>query len=85
MTVLFCDVAGSTALGEQSDPEVLRALRACRSAVQMRDTFAELGIEGRIGVNTGEVVTGTEDRLATWRRPSMSPRVSSRQHSRVRC
>ena len=25
----------------------------------------ELGIEGRIGVNTGEVVTGTEERLAT--------------------
>src|SRR5207248_347763 len=27
--------------------------------------FPELGIEGRIGVNTGEVVTGTEERLAT--------------------
>ena len=25
----------------------------------------ELGVEGRIGVNTGEVVTGTEERLAT--------------------
>src|SRR5205807_3103844 len=25
----------------------------------------ELGIRGRIGVNTGEVVTGTEERLAT--------------------
>ena len=31
----------------------------------MRDAFPELGIEGRIGVNTGEVVTGTEERLAT--------------------
>src|SRR5581483_4544353 len=30
------------------------ALRACRAAV-----------EGRIGVNTGEVVTGTAERLAT--------------------
>src|SRR6476661_681336 len=41
------------------------ALRACRAAVEMRDAFPELGIQGRIGVNTGEVVTGTEERLAT--------------------
>ncbi len=41
------------------------ALRACRAAVEMRDAFPGLGIEGRIGVNTGEVVTGTEERLAT--------------------
>ena len=41
------------------------ALRACRAAIEMRDAFAELGVEGRIGVNTGEVVTGTEERLAT--------------------
>jgi class 3 adenylate cyclase len=107
VTVLFCDVAGSTALGESTDPEALRALlaryfermkgvvehhggsvekfigdavmavfgvpavheddalRACRAAVEMREAFAELGIEGRIGVSTGEVVTGTEERLAT--------------------
>ena len=26
MTVLFCDVVGSTALGESTDPEALRAL-----------------------------------------------------------
>src|SRR5437868_5791992 len=107
VTVLFCDLTGSTALGEQTDPEVLRALlaryfecmkaiveshggtvekfigdavmavfgipaaheddalRACRAAVEMRDALPELGIRGRIGVNTGEVVTGTEERLAT--------------------
>ncbi len=107
MTVLFCDVAGSTALGEQGDPEALRALlaryfermkaiveshggvvekfigdavmavfgipaaheddalRACRAAVEMRNALPELGIDGRIGVNTGEVVTGTSERLAT--------------------
>jgi class 3 adenylate cyclase len=107
VTVLFCDVTGSTALGERTDPETLRALlaryfermkavveshggtvekfigdavmavfgvpaaheddalRACRSAVEMRDAFPELGIDGRIGVNTGEVVAGTEERLAT--------------------
>ena len=107
VTVLFCDVVGSTALGESTDPEALRALlaryfarmsgivewhggsvekfigdavmavfgvpavheddalRACRAAVEMREAFAGLGIEGRIGVCTGEVVTGTEERLAT--------------------
>jgi class 3 adenylate cyclase len=41
------------------------ALRACRAAVRMREALLELGIAGRIGVNTGEVVTGTEERLAT--------------------
>jgi class 3 adenylate cyclase len=107
VTLLFCDVTGSTALGESTDPEALRelladyfermkriverhggtvekfigdavmavfgvpvvheddALRACRAAVEMRDALPELGIKGRIGVNTGEVVTGTEERLAT--------------------
>src|ERR1700749_2081612 len=105
VTVLFCDVAGSTALGESTDPEALRALlaryfermkeiverhggtvekfvgdavmavfgvpvvheddalRACRAAVEMRDALPELGIRGRIGVNTGEVLTGTGERL----------------------
>jgi class 3 adenylate cyclase len=107
VTVVFCDVTGSTALGESTDPEALRgllvgyfermrgiverhggsvekfigdavmavfgvpaaheddALRACRAAVEMRDALPELGVAGRIGVNTGEVVTGTEERLAT--------------------
>ena len=107
MTVLFCDVTDSTALGESTDPEALRALlaryfermkgiveahggtvekfigdavmavfgvprlheddalRACRAAVEMRDAFADLGINGRIGVMTGEVVAGTAERLAT--------------------
>jgi class 3 adenylate cyclase/tetratricopeptide (TPR) repeat protein len=107
VTVVFCDVTGSTELGESTDPEALRALlaryfermsgiveahggsvekfigdavmavfgvpaaheddalRACRAATEMRDAFPELGIAGRIGVNTGEVVTGTEERLAT--------------------
>jgi class 3 adenylate cyclase/tetratricopeptide (TPR) repeat protein len=107
VTVLFCDVVGSTALGESTDPEALQALlaryfermsgiveahggtvekfigdavmavfgvpvaheddalRACRAAVEMRDALPDLGVEGRIGVNTGEVLTGTEERLAT--------------------
>ena len=41
------------------------ALRACRAAVEMREALPELGLEGRIGVNTGEVLAGTEERLAT--------------------
>ncbi len=107
VTVLFCDLTGSTALGETLDPERLRALlaryfermkaiverhggsvekfigdavmavfgvpvlheddalRAVRAAVEMRDALPELGLQGRIGVMTGEVVTGTEERLAT--------------------
>jgi class 3 adenylate cyclase len=107
VTVLFCDLTGSTALGESLDPERLRtllaryfermkdiverhggsvekfigdavmavfgvpvlheddALRAVWAAVEMRDALPELGLEGRIGVMTGEVVTGTEERLAT--------------------
>jgi class 3 adenylate cyclase/tetratricopeptide (TPR) repeat protein len=107
VSVLFCDVVGSTALGESADPEALRALlvryfermkaiverhggtvekfigdavmavfgvpvaheddalRACRAALEMRDALPALEVEGRIGVATGEVVTGTEERLAT--------------------
>ncbi len=107
VTVLFCDVTGSTALGESTDPEAVRALlaryfermkviveshggtvekfigdavmavfgvphvheddalRAVRAAGEMRDALPELGVQARIGVNTGEVVTGTEERLAT--------------------
>ena len=41
------------------------ALRACRAAVEMREAFGGLGVEGRIGVSTGEVVAGTVERLAT--------------------
>src|SRR3989440_4352418 len=117
VTVLFCDVTGSTALGERIDPESLRrvmsryfetaqtiverhggtvekfigdavmavfgvpavheddALRAVRAADELRGGLGGLNeelersygtrLELRIGVNTGEVVTGTEERLAT--------------------
>jgi class 3 adenylate cyclase/tetratricopeptide (TPR) repeat protein len=107
VTVVFCDVTGSTALGASTDPEAVRALlaryfdrmrgiieahggavekfigdavmavfgvpvvheddalRAVRAALEMRDAMPELGIEARIGVNTGEVVAGTAERLAT--------------------
>ena len=107
VTVLFCDVTGSTALGESLDPEALRgllaryfermkaiieryggtvekfigdavmavfgvpvlheddALRAVRAAAEMVDALPELGLQARIGITSGEVVTGTEERLAT--------------------
>jgi class 3 adenylate cyclase/tetratricopeptide (TPR) repeat protein len=107
VTVLFCDVTGSTAMTESSDPEAMRALlaryfermkgileshgasvekfigdavmavfgvpqvheddalRACRAAIEMRDALPELGLQARIGLDTGEVVTGSEERLAT--------------------
>ena len=117
VTVVFCDVTGSTALGERLDPESLRgvmaryfeamrlvierhggtvekfigdavmavfgvptlheddAVRAVRAAAGMREALAELNEELerdfgtrlllRTGVNTGEVVAGTEERLAT--------------------
>jgi class 3 adenylate cyclase/tetratricopeptide (TPR) repeat protein len=41
------------------------ALRAIRAAQEMREAMPELGVQARIGVNTGEVVAGTEERLAT--------------------
>ena len=31
----------------------------------MRDALPDLGVQARIGINTGEVVSGTEERLAT--------------------
>ena len=45
MTVLFCDLTGSTAIGERTDPEALRALmnryyddcaRSCSSGMAAR-------------------------------------------------
>jgi class 3 adenylate cyclase/tetratricopeptide (TPR) repeat protein len=115
VSVLFCDLAGSTALGEQLDPELLRelmgrwyeemrvaverhggtvekfvgdavmavfglpqaheddALRAVRAALEMQGAVGRLNgslagrdvpsLRIRIGINTGEVVTG--DGVAT--------------------
>ena len=61
------------------------ALRACRAAVEMREALPELGVGCRIGVNTGEVVTATDESVgrpvtrSTWRRGW------SRRRSRERC
>src|SRR5438270_5080683 len=41
------------------------ALRAVRAAWEMRSAVPELGLQARIGVNTGEVVTGDGDTLVT--------------------
>ena len=107
MTILFCDLTGSTAIGDRTDPEALRALmnryyeaarvvlerhggtvekfvgdavmavfgipvareddalRAVRSAVELRDVVHNLGLDARIGVNTGAVVAGQGDTLVT--------------------
>ena len=107
VTVLFCDLTGSTAIGERTDPEALRALmnryydaargvlerhggtvekfvgdavmavfgipvaseddalRATRAAVELRDVVQGLGLDARIGVNTGAVVAGEGDTLVT--------------------
>ena len=107
VTVVFCDLTGSTALGERLDPETVRAtmrryfeearvilerhggtvekfigdavmavfgvpraheddaLRAVRAAVELRTAVAEIGLRGRIGVNTGQVVAGEGDALVT--------------------
>ena len=107
VTAVFCDLTGSTSLGESTDPEAVRelltryfdrmkaiverhggtvekfigdavmavfgmpvaheddALRAVRAAEEMRDALPGIGVKARIGVNTGEVVTGSEDRPMT--------------------
>ena len=105
VTVLFCDLVGSTSLGDRADPELLRelmaryhselrtilerhgatvekfvgdaamavfgipqaheddALRAVRAADEIRSAVTRLGLEVRIGVNTGEVVAGHGETL----------------------
>jgi class 3 adenylate cyclase/tetratricopeptide (TPR) repeat protein len=105
VTVLFCDLVGSTSLGDGADPELLRelmrdyhaevrtilerhggtvekfagdgamavfgipqsheddALRAVRAAAEIRTAVARLGLEARIGVNTGEVFADLDETL----------------------
>jgi class 3 adenylate cyclase len=127
VTVLFCDVVGSTALGESVDAEALRAtlaryfermksiverhggivekfigdavmavfglpavheddaVRALRAAEEMQAALPELGIEGRIGVCSGEVVTGTEERLATGDTVNVAARLHRPRSAVRRC
>jgi class 3 adenylate cyclase/tetratricopeptide (TPR) repeat protein len=53
------------------------AIRACRAALAMRDAFQELGLDGRIGLDTGEVVTGSAERLATGDAINVAKRLES--------
>ena len=130
VTVLFCDVVGSTELGERLEPESLRrvlaryfstvravierhggsvekfigdaamavfgvpvlheddALRAVRAAAGLREALGPLNEEltrdfgivlsVRMGINTGEVVTGTEERLATGDAVNVAARLEQR-------
>ena len=50
----------------------------------MSDAVDELGLQMRIGVNTGEVVTGTEERLATGDAVNVAARLKTRRR-RERC
>src|SRR5579862_6630153 len=69
VTALFCDVSGSTALGEELDPEVLRGVlnryfEVIR--VRLRAVAEEVGValRFRTGVNTGNVLMGEGENLA---------------------
>jgi len=107
VSIVFCDVVGSTALGERLDPEALRAVltryyrraqavverhggtvekfigdavmaifglprvheddavRAVRAADELRRSFSHGDLVVRIGVNTGEVVSGVGQTLGS--------------------
>lgn len=41
------------------------ALRAARAALELRDGVRALGLEARIGLNSGDVIAGAEDALVT--------------------
>lgn len=56
------------------------ALRAVRTAEEMHAALPETGIRCRIGVNRGEVVTGTQERLATAAPTSPTETVSTHGH-----
>jgi len=110
-------LTGSTAIGDRTDPEPLRALmnryyegarivlerhggtvekfvgdavmavfgipvssendalRAVRAAVELHQSVHDLGLEARIGVNTGEVVSGRGDTLVTGDAVNVSARL----------
>ena len=51
------------------------ALRALRAALEMREAIVELGMEGRIGLESGECVVGTGERLVTGRAVTTAARL----------
>ena len=54
------------------------------AAVEMRAALPELGVEGRIGANTGEVLAGTRNGLRLEMRVNIAARPS-RRLDRGRC
>ena len=48
VTVLFCDLTGSTALGEQTDPEALRALLARYTAAVVASAPIAAGVRSAV-------------------------------------
>jgi class 3 adenylate cyclase len=60
------------------------ALRAVRSALEMRDALPGLGVRERIGVMTGEVVSGTLERMATGDAVNVAARLEQAAEP-VRC
>jgi class 3 adenylate cyclase len=84
VTVLFCDVTGSTALGESTDPEALRALLAryfarMKGIVESHGGAVEKFIGAAVMAVFGVPVVYEDDalrartRLATLRSPSRAP------------
>jgi DNA-binding SARP family transcriptional activator len=117
VTVVFCDLADATLVGESRDPEATQvlmarsfermssiveahggtakrltgdavvavfgvpvvyeddALRAMRVALEIRDALPGLGLAARLGVNTGEVLTGADDALVTGEAVNVAARL----------
>ncbi len=72
VTVLFCDVTGSTALGDSTDPEALRALLA-RYFERMKTVVARRYVEKFIGDAVMAVFGRARDR------PGLEPRRVGRR------
>jgi DNA-binding SARP family transcriptional activator len=51
------------------------ALRALRAALELRAALSELGVEARLGVNTGEVITGSDDAMVTGEAVNVAARL----------
>ena len=90
MTVVFCDVTGSTALGESTDPEALRALLAryferMRGIVESHGGTVEKFIGDVVMALFGVPVTHEDDALRPagrrWRCGTRCPSSACRRGS----